>query len=1057
MPLHNEFNKVMIIGAGPTIIGEVSEMDILGEQVLESFLEENIQVVLLNPNPATVETDWKKNLKVFLEPMTLDFTKRILRMEKPDAIFAAAGGKPALRLLKELENDGILADMNISLLGINDLSLDLQDSRKFHQFLTHYQIPTTQQWLIKDEETIINKLSQVTYPLLLVKKQRYRPDIRRTFKNYEDLKLYFDREKEVDQDHFTYQNYRLTEDLSNFEELILDVIRDPIGNFCFINNSGSLEPVGINSLDSLLVTPIITRNNNQMQQLRRYSKKIADALNFQGALSIHFAVKQSNDEFNFKVLSVKPRLTHTSLLAYRSGVYSVGYVVAKVALGYHLNEIIDPQSGLNAAIEPRKDSFNVRLPYWSFVESGTNHYTLGSKNTSGGAALGKGLNFEAAFMKAFQATTSFTNNLQTVRTELRKSKEEIIKDLNEPWENHLLILAAAIFKEIPYKDLRKATHIHPVFLQKFNHLIALTKKLKQEPLSPELLLKVKKYGFSNRLIAHLTNKPYDEITDLTNQWNIYPSYIRVDGTAGLEEPEISATFSAYGVQDEIKPLAAEKKCLILGLKPFQVSLTGEFDYMLYHAAKTLKEQGISPIIISNNPESISASYNVCDRVYFEPITLENILAVAKKENIQYVLTQFSGKQANRYRLPLLKNGLKIVGQPNIEHTLKLDKTKVIENANVNPVPALTTNQPEEVEEFVLKYGFPLLIGGLSNNQKKPKSAVVFDVPALNKYITENELQEIIISEFIEGKKYEVTAISDGENVTIPGIIEHFEQTGSHASDSIAIYRPQNLSSTQQRLLRDSTVNIIKQFKLRGPVNLHFLIANNQIYVLQIKTYAGHNISFLTKSIHQNIVKIATQVLLGANLPDLNLANDVWPSSSLIHVKMPVFSSLQYHGENTFDSQMKTSGSVMGQAVRLPTALYKGYEAADLIIPSYGTVFISVKDAEKEDAVKIAARFHRLGFTLLATEGTATILAEKGITTGIVKKLQDGNNGILEKITQHRINMVINVTNLSDSASHDAILIQDTALETHIPVLSSLQSAADILTVLETMAMTTQPL
>lgn len=1054
MPLHSEINKVLIIGAGPTIVGEVSEMDILGEQALEAFLEENLQVILVNSNPATIQTDKRKNLHVFLEPMTLPFIKRIIRMEKPDAIFTACGGRPALKLAKRLFDDGILQDMHIQLLSINKLALKLQDHTQLYDFFEQYNIHTAQQWILNKDENLENKFRTAHYPLLLTKKLKYRHDILRSLNDWDSLKNYFAQERDLE--HFDFKNYILNEDFSNWEEIILDVVRDNNGNFCFINNTGSLEPVRINSADSLLVSPVITRNNNQMQQLRSCVRKIANVLNLHGCLSVHFAVKHDGENFDFKVLSIKPRITHTSLIAYRSGVYSVGYITAKIAMGYNLNEIIDPQSGLNAAIEPVKDAFSVQLPYWSFVESGYNHYRLGNKPTSGGSALGIGRNFESAFMKALQATTNFSNNLRIFKQEYAKSEAEIIYDLKHPKEDHIIILAAAIAKNIPYTDLHHTLHIHPVFLQKFNHIIILMKKLKNEELDKNLLLKVKRHGFSNKLISYLTDKTENEITILLKKWNIKPSYIRIDGTAGLEEPKVNAVYSTYGVENEIESLNTDKKCLILGLKPFQVSLTGEFDYMIYHAAKTLKANGYTPVIISNNPESISASYNVCGRIYFEPLILENILAIAEKENIEYVMTQFSGKQVNQYRTELLKHGLKILGQPHIGDILERNVSDLILSAGVNPVPALNTTEFDKINEFVKQHKFPVLIGGISHH-KKQKSAVVFDVPALKKYIAENELDEIIISKFIEGNKYEITAISDGKNVTLPGIIEHFEQTGSHASDSIAVYQPQNLSTTHQRLLRDATVNIASQMHICGPINLHFLIANDQIYVLQIKLYSGHNVAFLSKSLHQDIASITTKVLLGKKLPELGLSNDVWPSNSLIHVKMPVFSYLRYHSDNTFDSLMKTSGSVVGRARRLSFALYKGYEASDLMIPSYGTVFISVKDSDKNEAIKIAARFHRLGFNLLATEGTANILAEEGITTGIVKKIQEGNNSLLKKIAQHRINIVINVTSLSDSANHDAIMIKDQALSTHIPVFSSLQSADDILKVLETMAMTTQPL
>lgn len=1054
MPLHNEINKVLIIGAGPSIVGKVSEMDILAQQALQALSEDNLQVVLINPNPATIETDIRKNVHVFLEPMTLTFVKRIIRMEKPDAILSAFGGKPALKLTQQLQEDGILDDMNISLLSLNNLTLKLQDNKEFHDFLAKNNLPVANQWVVTSVEDLEVKLKQAHYPLRVTKKEDYRPDVHQSLKNITEVKQYFEKQQLLD--HFKWDNYLLNEDLSNWEELIFDVLRDNNGNFCFFNSLGSLEPVKINAADSLLVSPILTRNNNQIQQLRRCVRKIANILNIHGAMVVHFAVKQDGEDFNYKIMSVKPRLTKTTLLGYRSGIYSVGYVTAKVALGYNLNEIIDPQSGLNASIEPIKDACSVKLPYWSFVESGYNHYQLGNRPSSSGQALGIGRSFEAAFMKAIQATTNFANNYRVFEQEIAKQDSELIKDLQTTNENHLIVLFAAVAKGLDYKTLHKILHIHPVFLQKINHLTLLMKELNKQDLDAHLLLKAKENGFSDKLIAHIAHQTEEKIEELLIDNEIFPSYINVDGTAGLEKPEVQAVYSAYGVENEISPIETPKKCLLIGLKPFQVSLTGEFDYMIYHAAKTLKEQGISPIIISNNPESISNSYDVCDRIYFESITLENILAVARKENIEYVVTQFSGKQINQYRLPLLEHGLKILGQDNVEEVLCQDRMQQILNAGVNPVPALRSKDKEEVLKFASEHEFPLLIGGFSNN-KKLKSAVVFDMPALNKYISENELDEITISKFIEGDKYEITVISDGENVTIPGIIEHFEQTGSHASDSIAVFAPQNLSSNKQRILREAAVNIAQQMHLRGPINLHVLFAQDQLYVLQIKTYAGHNVAFLSKSLRQDIAAIATKILLGSTLEELGCANDVWPTTDLIHVKMPVFSYLSYNSDNTFDSKMKTSGSVMGQAGRLEIALYKGYEASNLVIPSYGTVFISVKDSEKSKAIDIAARFHKLGYNLLATEGTANILAEKGITTGIIEKIQEGSNSLLEKISQHRINMVINITNLSDSASLDAIMIKDQALSTHIPVFSSLQSAEDILAVLEMMAMTTQPL
>lgn len=1055
MPLSREINKILILGAGANIVNKVSDFDILCHQAIQALCEDNVQIILINPNPATIQTDTCKNIHVFLEPLTTDFVKRIIRMEKPDAILTAFGGTPAIELVKKLQKDGIIQDMNIKLLTINDLCLKIKDAQFLYDFLSENKIPVADQWLLHSVSDLSNVLKNAQYPLLITKSVKYRTDKVCSVNNFGMVKDYF--QQEAESNRFNLKNYRINEDLSSWEELIFDVIRDNTGNCCFINSMSSLEPVSVNSHDSILIAPILTHNNNQIQELRHCCSKIANLLNINGILTIHFAVKKEGDSFIYKVLSVKPRLTHTSLISYRINIYSVGYVIAKIAIGYNLNEIIDPQSGLNSAIEPINDAFAIKMPYWSFTELSSNYYELGNKSTSSGLALGIGRNFETALMKAIQSTTNIMQNKRIYFNTLNNaSDDEIINKLQHVDNHHLLMLIVAISKGISLSDIQLHTGINCIFLQKIAHIVNVGKKFKQNPEQVNNLIAAKKCGFSNKLLSMIANIDENLIDELLDKHNIKPSYIGIDGTAGLHAPKINAYYSGYEVENEIIPLSQQDKCLIIGLKSFQISQTGEFDYMIYHVAQTLKKHKMQTVIISNNPESISNSYDLCDRVYFEPITLENILYICKKENIKYLITQFSGKQINQYRQRLLAHGLKLLGQDNLSDVLQQDRKQQIINANVNPVPALITTNRNEVLSFIETYKFPVLIGGFKND-KKQKSAVVFDKPALNRYIDENDLDKISISQFIEGNKYEITTISDGKNVTIPGIIEHFEQTGSHASDSIAVFRPQNLTSNKQRLIRDAVVNIAQQIHLRGPINLHILLANEQIYVLQIKTYAGHNVAFLSKSLQQDISAISTEVLLGKNLDELGLANDVWPSNNLIYIKMPVFSYLSYNSVNTFDSKMKTSGSVMGRANRLSFALYKGYEASNLTIPSYGTVFISVKDSDKKSAISVAARFHKLGFQLLATEGTANILAEEGITTSIVEKLQTGNNSLLEKIAQHKINLVINVTNLSDSASHDAIMIKDQALNTHIPVFSSIQSAENILNVLETMAMCTQPL
>lgn len=1064
MPLENDLDKILIIGSGPTLIGSVAEMDLLATDAIEALTEEGIQVVLVNPNPATISTDKRENITVYLEPMTLDFLKRILRMEEPDAIITAYGSTTGLKVAHKLIQDGILQQMGIRLLTLNPKTLAMGNQQKRTNFLSKIGIHVNRSWPLANINIseFANNLKSlkdiVSFPVLVTKYHRYVHNEHLGFNNIDDLATYLKNESQ--NESFSWKHYRLTEDLSSWEEIIVNIIRDREGNIVFPNIAGSIEPVGINSGDSVVVMPALTLNNDQVQELRQVAQRIADQLDLVGIMSIHFAVRHHGTQIQTKVLTIKPRLTRSAVWIQRVGLYSIGYVVAKIAIGYTLNEIVDPQSGLNAAIEPTLDTVAVKMPYWSLSASGYNHYLLGNRMQASGEAMGIGRNFETAFLKGLASTTDLDNSWALFKRELQKPTEEIINDLSKPDEMHGIKFLAAIAKGMTYNDLQHVVYVHPVYFQKLQNIISLGKELKQaKELSAPLLLEVKKRGFTNSLIAKITGKTVKDIVTKLKDNNIEPAYLQIDGTAGIYRPNVHIFYSAYDVQNEVKPLNATKKVLIIGMLPLQVSVTSEFDYMISHAARTLHNNGYATVLLSNNDESVAIRSSNIDRIYFDPITVENIVKIAHEENIKEVLLQFSGKKISALSQRLMDSGLHILGREDINFNKKINAllaSPLIKKLNLNRVPVLTTTDEAKIFDFAKLYSFPILIGGFSKEIKQ-KSAVVYDIPAIKKYLSENQLDQITVSRFIEGNKYELTAISDGERVTVPGIIEHLEQTGSHASDSIAVFKPQNLSEEGQIKLTNCSIKLIHELKMRGIFNLHFLQVKDKLYLLQIKPYAGHNVAFLSKSVGKNITECATQVLMGKDLDQLHFKEGLWHSNDFIHVKMPVFSYINYTSDNTFDSKMKSSGSVMGRDTQLAKALYKGYEASDLHIPSYGTIFISVRDEDKKKVTNLAKRFDRLGFKLIATEGTANMFAEAGITTGVVEKVHQNPQNLLEKIRQHKIVMVVNITNLSDAASEDAIRIRDQALYTHIPVFSSIETAELILDVLESLALTTQPI
>ncbi|MBC6369585.1 carbamoyl phosphate synthase large subunit [Lactobacillus kullabergensis] len=1058
MPLENDLDKVLIIGSGPTLVGKVSETDLLVEDAIQALSEEDIQVVLVNPNPATISTDKKSGLTVYLEPMTLEFLKRIIRMEEPSAIISAYGSTTGLKVTRELVQDGILQKMGVRLLTLNKQTLTMDNHQKMNTFLAENQIEANKYWNLTDFSAvdIQKQLSEkVQFPVMLIKENTSAKNTQIIFDNVSDLNEYLTKERQSES--FSFGNYHLSEDLSSWEEVIANIIRDSSGNVLFTNLADTVESVAINAGDSATVMPALTLNNDQVQKIRATAKVIANKLKIVGILNIHFAVKHEGTKFSVKILSIKPRLTRSAIWSKRVGLYSLGYIVCKVAIGYRLDEITDPLSGLNAAVEPTLDKVAVRMPFWSLTQSGSNHYLLGAKMQASGEAIGIGTNFESAFLKGLASTVNLKMSLKIFKNEKGKEKSEIANDLEHPDESHLIKLLAAISKGFSYHNLQRIVHIHPVYFQKLAHIVEIGQKLAAGNLTDELLIEAKKRGFRNALISDLSDTDINAIEKKLIKLHLKPAYQQIDGSAGTIKPLVEAYYGSYGVQDESQALTAAKKVLVIGMLPSQVSVTSEFDYMISHAIDTLHNNNYATVLLSNNDESVAISYKRADKVYLEPITLESILHIAKKEQIKDVLVQFSGKEMNALCKKLIENGLNILGSKNINPKDRIEQvlTKPLKSLGQNKL--LTTVDKTEAKNFINEHGFPILIGGFNNMGVKQKSAVVYDLPALKKYLKENQLSKVSLSHFIEGNKYEITAISDGKNVTIPGIIEHLEQTGSHASDSIAVFKPQNLTKTGKKLLTEYAIELVKRINMRGIFTLHFLIVAKKIFLLQIKPYAGHNIAFLSKAIGKDIAKCATEVLIGKNLPDLGCKNGLWHSNNFIFVKMPVFSYIDYQSENTFDSKMKSSGSVMGRDTELAKALYKGYEASGIKIPNFGTIFISVRDEDKEKVTSLAQRFYRLGFKIIATEGTANGLAEAGITTGIVSKISRGSHSLLDKIRQHKIDMVINITNLSDSASDDATRIRDEALNQNIPVFSSIETTELILGVLESLALTTQPI
>jgi len=1051
MPKDKNIKKVLIIGSGPIVIGQAAEFDYSGTQGCLALKEEGIEVVLLNSNPATIMTDPNIADKVYMEPINLYFAEKIIKLEKPDGILPTLGGQAGLNLAAELYESGILKREKVRLLGTPITAIKKAEDRKlFKELMLRIGEPVPESRIVKDEDEALEFAKQHGFPLII------RPAYtlggtgggiahnERELIEITKLGLSYSRIKQV----------LVEKSLLGMKEIEYEVIRDKKGQCITVCNMENIDPVGVHTGDSIVVAPSLTLTDKEYHMLRSAAIKIINALKVEGGCNIQFAIDKESGKYY--VIEVNPRVSRSSALASKATGYPIAKIAAKIALGYTLDELKNPITGKTAFFEPALDYVVVKIPRFPFDKFENADRTLNTQMKATGEVMAIGRSFESALMKAIR---SLEQGYLGLRLSEYKNigNEDLLSMIRIPTDKRLFAIAEGLRRGIDSDIISKESKIDRYFIDKINNIVEIEKELKERP-NEETVKKAKLMGFPDKLIAEILEKKEEEIKELTKE--LKPSYKMVDTCAGEFRAFTPYFYSSYGEENEALPIKG-KKVVVIGSGPIRIGQGIEFDYCSVHAVNGAKKEGYKTVIINNNPETVSTDFTLADRLYFEPLYIEDVLSVIENENPDGVLLQFGGQTAVNLAEKLAKNNVKIFGTSVESIDIAEDREKfdnLLEELKIKRPPGVAVKSKDEAANIALKLGFPVLIrpsyvlGGRAME-------IIYSMEELEEYlgkaIEASEEKPILIDKYISGKEVEVDAVSDGEEVLIPGIMEHIERAGIHSGDSIAVCPPRNLRKEIINKVVDYTEKISKALKIKGLINIQFVVEKDEVYVIEVNPRSSRTVPFLSKITNLPIAEIAARVALGKRLKDLGFRGGLYKQEGITAVKMPVFSfSKLKKVEPSLGPEMKSTGEVIGIDKSFEKALYKAFLATGVRIPERGVILATIADKDKKEAIKLLRKFYELGFSIIATEGTAKALEKAKIPSEKVNKAYEKEPNILDYIREGRVQIVINTLTKGKTPERDGFKIRRAATESGILCITSLDTAEALYQALE--AVTLKP-
>ncbi|EOS7983973.1 carbamoyl-phosphate synthase large subunit [Enterococcus hirae] len=1059
MPKRTDIKKIMVIGSGPIIIGQAAEFDYAGTQACLALKEEGYEVVLVNSNPATIMTDQEIADQVYIEPITLEFVSRILRKERPDALLPTLGGQTGLNMAMELAESGILDELGIELLGTKLSAIDQAEDRDlFKKLMEELNQPIPESEIVTTVEEAVEFANKIGYPIIVRPAFTLGGTGGGMCKNEEELRVIAENGLSLS----PVTQCLIERSIAGFKEIEYEVMRDSADNAIVVCNMENFDPVGIHTGDSIVFAPSQTLSDHEYQLLRDASLAIIRALKIEGGCNVQLALDPHS--FNYYVIEVNPRVSRSSALASKATGYPIAKLAAKIALGLTLDEMKNPVTGTTyAEFEPALDYVVAKIPRWPFDKFENGERVLGTQMKATGEVMAIGRNIEESLLKAVRSLEIGTHHLELPELNMIDDSE-LIEKVVRAQDDRLFYVAEAIRRGYPIEELAELTKIDLFFLDKLLHIVELETELLEHPQDENVLRTVKQNGFTDQKIAELWKTEAKQIRELREKSDIKPVYKMVDTCAAEFASQTPYFYSSYEVENESER-SAKDSVLVLGSGPIRIGQGVEFDYATVHSVKAIQQAGYEAIIMNSNPETVSTDFSISDKLYFEPLTFEDVMNVIELEQPIGVIVQFGGQTAINLAEPLVQAGVKILGTT-IEDLDRAENRDLFEQALRSlevPQPlGDTATSKEEAVGIASKIGYPVLVrpsyvlGGrameIVENQQDLEDYMEHAVKASPEH-------PVLIDRYLLGSECEVDAICDGETVLIPGIMEHIERAGVHSGDSMAVYPPQALSAEIKQTIEDYTIRLARGLNCIGMMNIQFVIHDNQVYVIEVNPRASRTVPFLSKVTGIPMAQIATKAILGEKLSDLGFTNGLYPESNAVHVKAPVFSFTKLQQVDTYlGPEMKSTGEVMGSDQNLDKALYKAFEASGLRLPDYGAVLFTIADETKEEALALAKRFSEIGNSLLATKHTAAYFEKNGLIVTPVAKISEKatEKNVVELIREGKAQVVVNTIDKDrGNASKDGFIIRREAVEHCIPLFTSLDTADAIIRVMESRAFSTQ--
>lgn len=1050
MPKNNKIKKVLVIGSGPIVIGQAAEFDYAGTQACSELKKEGIEVVLVNSNPATIMTDKHMADKIYIEPLTVKTVMKIIKKEKPDSILPNLGGQTGLNLAMELAETGFLEENNVTLLGTSPEGIKkAEDRQAFKDTMEEIGEPCIASKVVTDVGDALDFAKEIGLPVIVRPAYTLGGTGGGIAYTMEELEETASNGLDLSRVH----QVLIEKCIAGWKEIEYEVMRDAKGTCITICNMENIDPVGVHTGDSIVVAPSQTLADKEYQMLRTSAIKIISALKIEGGCNVQFALNPNS--FEYAVIEVNPRVSRSSALASKATGYPIAKVATKIAIGYSLDEIQNEVTKKTyACFEPVLDYVVVKIPKWPFKKFLTATRTLGTQMKATGEVMAIAPSLEAGLMKAIRSLEENIECMKMPKFE-KLTNIEIIKELNNITNERIWVIAEALRRGLTIEHIHHITTIDKFFISKIKNLVDMEKTLSSEKLTVEILRRAKELGYTDKTIADLTGTKVEEIKKLRKENNIIANFKMVDTCSAEFEAQTPYYYSSYDEENEANIDTGKQKIMVLGSGPIRIGQGIEFDYCSVHSVWALKQAGYETIIVNNNPETVSTDFDIADKLYFEPLTSEDVENIVENEKPYGAIVQFGGQTAIKLTKALTEMGVKILGTSEKNMDRAEDRKEfddALNNCGIPRPKGETVYTVEEAIKVANNLEYPVLVrpsyvlGGQGMAIAYGDKEVEMFINEINKIAQEHP---ILVDKYMLGKELEVDAICDGEDILIPGIMEHLERAGVHSGDSISVYPTQNISEEHQKTIIEYTEKIAKELNIIGVLNIQFIICKGQVYIIEVNPRSSRTVPYISKVTNLPVIDIATNVILGKKLKDMPYGTGIYRRSEYIAIKMPVFSFEKIKNADTsLGPEMKSTGEVLGVSKDFSEALFKAFVGSGMKIPENGNVLITVRDKDKPEILEVAKKLQAKNFSIYATRGTAKYLSENGVKVSTVEKIWEGQNSILELMHSGKLNFIVNTPTKGKVESRDGFRIRRTAVECKIPCFTAIDTVNALMDVIE---------